>query len=206
MEHLLFPRQTEELEASSGFPLQIRHGVFVTHLQPGRRDQPPEAAVASSSKGDVSLPEGLLLYSRLESAIEFGQTAVGDRFSVVLDAQVKSKGVVQLPKGARLTGRVLQMERRQASTDYFAVVLELTEAETESVRGRIRARLVEAGNPARGNATVAKPGEPVRIGRIVVDTGARPAERAAGSLFYVIDSRLKLPRGFRMVWQTGPQE
>jgi hypothetical protein len=153
----------------------------------------------------VALPPGLSVELNLETPID--QTnAVGDPLAAVLAKAVREKnGGTLLPKGARFSGRITRIERRQQGALVYTVVgVTMENVEAPGVRAEFRGTLEDLGLsvnaqhylPFQGN-----PGAPLSIWTGVRHTTAPP--RLNEGVFYLRGDRLRIAKGMRMIWRTA---
>jgi hypothetical protein len=142
----------------------------------------PSAAPIRDGVVDRVLPAGLLLTIDLANSLT-NETAVGETVDGVIRTKVTDRGRVWIEPGARVLGRVRQMERHTDDGDYFVVALEFTEIESSAGRWRFFADMQDASRPEGIERSSGKdlPG----VGRFVVRS-----------------RRVELPKGFRTVWRT----
>jgi hypothetical protein len=111
------------------------------------------AATAPVSR--IELPAGLSLAIGLETPLDLEATQVGDLISGKVQADVKHKGRVAVPKGALVSGRVRRFEKYTGEAPYFVVGLEFSEVDFPGNRARFFAELEQITLPA-GAERVAK--------------------------------------------------
>ena len=121
----------------------------------------PPASVDSQALPveERDLPAGLNLDVRLETDIDSTSAASGDPVVAILQRDVKSKGQVLAPKGAKLRGRLVRLERGSSRAfDYYTVGLQFSILEFGNVRARTAAVV---GNIAGGlGISLLAPGRP----------------------------------------------
>ena|SRR5712671_89893 len=79
--------------------------------QPGPGGQPvssaaPAAPAAPSPQQLIDVPVGTMLEARLNESLSTKRNQAGDKFTAMLELPVTVNGVVAIPRGARVTGRV----------------------------------------------------------------------------------------------------
>ncbi|MBS1827728.1 MAG: hypothetical protein JST93_20615 [Acidobacteria bacterium] len=145
----------------------------------------------------IELPADLEPELELRTAIEPGVTAVGDAVEAIVTKDVKRKGVVYLPKGAKVTGRVWKLERLQSTTrtEWEAGLLFLRFSFDNSY-GEFHARLTPPfpGSTERHSAL-----ESVRVHTVVRD---EPVIDPRIGILNLKGERGKLPLGTRLNWRT----
>ncbi|MEX2300317.1 MAG: hypothetical protein WD733_05240 [Bryobacterales bacterium] len=171
-----------------------------------------DAAVESSlALEEFSLPAKTSLTVRLDAEINSESSVAGDRIQATLASEVKRDGVVLAPKGSLLIGRIRRLERFTDPKNHFIVGIEFTELQTPNRRARVAAELVhvtrfgglvdrfgeERVNYQRQGGGLAGQG----LERTTVESYGT-ASLPGTSELYVQASRLRIPRGLRMVWRT----
>jgi hypothetical protein len=174
--------------------------------------EPPDSTAGegpASRRQDFELPPGLSLTLRLDTAIEWGQAAVGDRIEATLQSAIKRDGKLLAAKGSKAVGRIRCLQRFTYPEDYFIVALELTELRTTAGSAPIRAELVDVvGVSGLVDHTVRRGGRTVLPGfRPARTVGPRLAraleERLPGTgEFHVWARRLRIQPGVVMLWKT----
>lgn len=160
----------------------------------------PDAAARAKPAAELRLPAGIELAMKLETPIRFETATVGDPIEARLSKGVKAGDLV-LPKDTLIAGRIRRLEQR-FDPDFFVVGFEFFAANPGDRRVVFSARLI---GPRR-NAPSAQQwvdGRMVRLlpeggGLDIDDTEMRPGIGA----FRVRGDRLRLSRGFRMMWET----
>jgi hypothetical protein len=160
---------------------------------------PPDSAAPAPAQPQLRLPAGVALALRLEHPITIGESAAGDPIVAQLDKAVRS-GVLTLPKGTRVLGRIRRLEQHFISPASILVGLQFFAA--EGPEGRITFSASLTGPRARPDITRVVNGrvetEPGATGVDIEDDGARTG---VGS-FRVPGKELRLQRGFRTLWKT----
>jgi hypothetical protein len=176
-----------------------RHYAVETSLSFDTSDKLP-ASSATRTQPDMELPSGVSLALRLEQPISVHDSAAGDPVVARLDKTVTS-GVIRLPKGTRVSGRIRHLEQhfqhRQTST---LVALQFFVAEGPNGRIKFRAHLI---GPRASSSEVKMVDNMPEItpGKSGLDIEDNETETGVGS-FHVSGRELRLPRGFRTIWET----
>ncbi len=145
-----------------------------------------ETSGSSAGVNRIELPAGLSLAIGLETALDLETARVGDLISAKVQSDVKHKGVVLVPKGAIISGRLRRLEKYTDDSAYFVVGLEFSELDFPGNRARFFAELQQITPPA-GTERIAK----------------MPTPRLPGvGTFSVTGNGLRLAAGLRMVWKT----
>jgi hypothetical protein len=147
-----------------------------------------EPSGSSARVSRVELPAGLMLTVGLETAVDLGTARVGDLVSGKLQADVKHKGEVIVPKGALVSGRLRRLEKYAEEQPYFVVGLEFTEVDFPGNRARFFADLQQVA-AASGSERIAR-----------MATSHLPGV----GVLWVRGGGLRLAAGLRMVWRTTP--
>jgi hypothetical protein len=156
-----------------------------------------------------SLPAGIEITVRLASPIA-SIAAVGAIIEgeVVKSAAPKGQKAI-IAAGARVRGRIRRMERYAEPTAHFVVAIEFTEVESEGIRYRFFADLVEMDSAPGVEHSIATSNEPsarrLRDGTDEIRTHhdlllLTPLPGVAS--FFFRGAKLDLPPGFRTVWKT----
>ena len=109
------------------------------------------ASASASSSGDTTasqspapaptpLPAGLHFRARIVTAIDSDTAAAGDPIEAVLRSPMHDKNRMQLaPAGAHLHGRLVNLEQRSASLDYFHVSIQFESIDVQGQAVPLRA-------------------------------------------------------------------
>ena len=165
----------------------------------------PAAVVAGQKPAASWLPAGIELDVKLENAITFESSAVGDSFTALLQSDIRS-GTFVASKATVLIGRVGRLEERFAPGHHFVVGLELLALRKDGAEVRCHARL---NGPAlkfdKRPESVGGFGDPQYMppiwdarGLEIDDTD--PA--AHFGVFRVRATKLKIAPGLHMIWRT----
>jgi len=119
---------------------------------------------------------------------------VGDPFTAEISKDVKLKGEVQIPKGARVTGRIMKVERAANSKQAWWIGLRLERLTFENKVAILNARLksptlINLSNMPREAFTT-------RVER----TG--PITEADENVVMVIATKVEFYPGMSMLWRT----
>ncbi len=167
-------------------------------------DPPPGLEPPKPEVREIELPDGLGVELRLETPVDSQTSFVGDPLRAVVARHVKKDGRILIPKGAAVTGRLTRLERLTAPASHYLVGFEFYAVEFGGVRAPFRAHLEQAGAAASW-----LPGGPLTLTGLPPDRRTtlvllEPASRRPGAaLLLARASRLQLPRGFTMLWNTS---
>ncbi len=145
----------------------------------------PPVESAAVVTPEIRLPRGAELTLQLTEVIDTGKAAVGDVVHAALHSDLKVRGQVLLPKGTKVTGRIVRLER---APDFTVLGLIFDEAESE----KAHAALDLTFEMAEGADVV---GRLVRWG---IRSPARPKE----GLVPLRPGPLRLGRDILLVWRT----
>ena len=155
-----------------------------------RFDEAPTADNSAPPKSVplVDLPPKLGLLTILETGINIAQASIGDPLRAVLleNAKIKKKSIV--PKGAVLSGRIVEVQRT-AAVPY--VTLQFTELEWPDGRSVFTAVLDSTAISPSGNAGLKRMG----------GEELPPALRAGG-VRLMLGSSSKIAAGLMLYWRT----
>jgi len=158
----------------------------------GDPDSTPAPAEVPPAVERVELPEGLIVYTTLAAKIETGKSAVGDPVTALVAADVKRKGQLLVPKGARVTGRLARIEKRHGGFEGFWIELRMETIEFGNKSGDFHGRLESAAGLTGY--------QPVMRGAGQMMVTAEEAPGVGG--FLVRGGKVELPVGLRMTWRT----
>jgi hypothetical protein len=149
-----------------------------------RFDLPDASAPAAGQPvRKVALPGGLAVSIELETAIDSETAHVGDLIRGHVAGDVLRKGgVVIIPKGAIVSGRIRGIERVRSTEPGFAVTLELAEVAWESTSAAFYAEFL----PERA--------DPGALARRAVIPGT--------GVLHFVGTQFHIGPGFQMHWRT----
>ena len=197
--------QSGELRTHEAQGWENRNQISFTHC----REYGVESVIRFDDVGDSSgstsasgsrftvLPPGLPLTLTLETAIEAATAHIGDLISARVDADVRVKGKVAVPKDAVVSGRLRRMEIHKEGWPYVLAGLEFTQIEFEGKQARFFAELEKVILPPGAEG-------PKRAGiRITGGPKVNDARDLPGvGVVSAMGSSLRLPHGTRMLWKT----
>ena len=161
-------------------------------------DDPPEEIEAPAPVESIELPGNLTMETVLETPVTPGKTARGDQLTATVLRDVKSKGLLVVPKGARLSGRFLGADKLSGRVTSVLFTLEFTEVEFANKRASLVAQLEDAGPLGAGYRVTV-----LQRRQEASDLEEKSALGRAELL--VQGNRLELMRGLRLVWRTKSQ-
>jgi hypothetical protein len=104
-------------------------------------DEAPTGKEAPKAPVTITLPGDLDLPIRLTTAIQHPLIAKGDRFEAEVTRDIKRKGEVVIPKGARVEGRIVEYVNFPGSDQLRVIGLRLDRITFENKQGVLSARL-----------------------------------------------------------------
>ena len=162
---------------------------------PVHREQPP-------------VPAGLTLHLRLGSPLN-ARTAVGERFSLIMEAETRSHGDTIIAKGAKVEGRVRWIESTECPSPCLALAIELLSVTTPDGTSRpVYASLRQVTPESKVSLDVTAAARK----RTTLPFGRQEPQLSALSLgmpkipgvgnFVVLTPDLRTPLDFSMTWTT----
>jgi len=101
----------------------------------------PPGEPATAPPRTFDLPENLTIPLRLSALIDTQSASVGDAVTAVVDADVKDRSRVWLPKGSVVHGRIRRLEHRRGNPDYMLLGIEFSEVDAGRDTAEFTARL-----------------------------------------------------------------
>ncbi len=160
----------------------------------------PVAAAADMSKPAqvIELPSGLILEADLETPISSESAAVGDPVTAMIHRPSKQHGVVMIPKGALIHGRVTLLRRQNNGRPFFVLGMDFDEVEFPGAVAKVHMVLDQIVSV---NGMVTMPG----ANRFGTRTQYPELDPALGSVVFVKGDNFRLARGLGMIWRTAPE-
>lgn len=167
-------------------------------------EPPPAPPPAPKPPPLIELPAGLSLTVQLNSEIDSRRAAVGDPVTALLERDARWKGRLLARKGARVAGRLVQLERRwtrssRGQQGYFLVGIEFDKLESDLGRAEFRAQLEDVG-PVFAPGISVDSSRPLIVGRSSNPAGSGITPRPGTGLFLVRGDSVRLAQGLRMTW------
>lgn len=161
-------------------------------------DDPREEIEAPAPVEFIELPGDLTVEAVLETPVTLGKSARGDQLVATVLRDVKRKGLVVVPKGARVSGRFLGAEKLSGRVTRVLFTLEFTEVEFANKRASLVAQLEDAGPLGAGYR--------VAVLQHRGDSSNSDESPSSGQAKLLVQgTRLDLMRGLRLVWRTRSQ-
>jgi hypothetical protein len=159
-------------------------------------EAPSSSSEEKRPKTEVKLESDLEVEVKLETAIETGVSAVGDEVRGVVARNVTKKGVVIIPKGAMVSGRILKLLRRSMhGSVVWSAGIRLTRVEFGDQYAELHLRLMASQMLAQFPATTGWRG----VKEI-------PQEDTSGDtrigILYISGEKGRISPGFRTQWIT----
>jgi hypothetical protein len=182
-----------------------------TKLLTGNADDVP-LKVEQAPRPPNALPGGLDIRLRLESPINVKTASVGDSIVAVVDSDVKDGKRILIPKGARVSGRVRRLERRDSLPEYVLAGLEFSDVAAGEESWRFIARL-QSIDTMDGIATEHRDRKEARIVNQPhgVGTGGTIETKISESFdtplagvgyLYLSADTVNIPAGLHMRWKS----
>ncbi len=165
-------------------------------------EAPAETAAPAGPAAPVELPAGLDVEMALEGPLDSAKLAIGDPVRAVAVRDTKKDGKVRLPKGARFTGRITRIEKRQTSFEFLVVGLCLDRVEFEGRRGAFHGKLQGAGITDRYFVPFADGvGQPLTIFNNLRQAPFLMPQPDEG-VFLIRGGHQKIQKSVRLLWRT----
>lgn len=145
---------------------------------------PPAAPPPPPKPNTVTLPAGTLVNVRLQERLSSEQNQAGDTFFATVDQPVVIDGFIIADRGARVEGRVTELERSGKVKGLARLVLELTKLNTsDGQKVNIRTASFERKAESSGKSDAAKVGIGAAIGAAIgaIAGGGKGAAAGAGA-------------------------
>ncbi|BDC51126.1 hypothetical protein F183_A34420 [Bryobacterales bacterium F-183] len=142
---------------------------------------------------EVVLPKDKMFAIDLGQRLRWGQNQTGDEINATLVSDFKYKDAILLPKGSKVTGRILRFQQDRA--------LQAMEVEFTAIEGGGRRAVFHASinQPAAPGAIAPRGAPGTRIGRnSTIVAGPKPGTFTVLAYSQMLD----LPKGFRIAWIT----
>ena len=167
---------------------------------PGEPTNPAKAA-------ELTLPAGLDVNLILETGINTETSAVGDRVTAKVFADVKRNRAVVIPKGAIATGRITALERGTQPRTHYLLSLRFPWLVFGTRRAEFLARLEAVTSPTGASTyqtgSLRIPYSPASIAYLSLSS----SEQKPGlGVLRLLGDRVQLVPGLRMIWRTETKE
>lgn len=155
----------------------------------------------------VNLPAGLKLEIELSRPLEGEGAAVGDTIEARLSHAANGAGGILFPKGSAVTGHLTRVQKRRTRFgDFWVVGITFALVEAGGRRAEFRASLENLQvSGSQYYLPFSFHSDSFRAFWPGLQEQPPPKAPVAGEgVVFVKGSRLRLPAGFRMLWQTLP--
>ncbi|MCP5113010.1 MAG: hypothetical protein GY953_19455 [bacterium] len=160
-------------------------------------EPPPLEETAPVEAEIIKLPTGLLLNLKLDAGFQAGETMVGDVVTATVRSRVRRKKEVIVPKGARVVGRLVHLNKMEGRVEYYTLAIRLDTLEFDNKRAPLSVELESVGSPFGGGASMNPnfPGATIEVNPHIED-------QPNVGVFYVQTGRLSVSPGLAMQWRT----
>lgn len=158
--------------------------VFKAEIPPPPPPSTPAKAVEPPKPNTVTIPAGTTLTVRVQETLDSEKNQAGDAFQAVLDAPLVVDGFVIAEKGARVEGRLSEVDRSGRVKGVARMVLELNKLNTsDGQRVEIRTENFEKKADSSKKSDAAKVGIGAAIGAAIgaIAGGGKGAAVGAGA-------------------------
>jgi hypothetical protein len=158
-----------------------------------------ESTVADSAqRKPLALPLGLQIELALDSPIEHGEHAVGDKIQATVRTDVRTDvrhhRDTLIPKGSIATGRILRMQRELMEEPVYSITLKFDQIQGKDFVAPLSLRLLRTDPSSAIPLDLLRRRYPTR--KVIEVPVADP------NGFLRFTDHLKLPRGFVTIWET----
>lgn len=165
-------------------PPQQQQSVFIAEVPPPPPPSTPAKAPEPAKPNTVTIPAGTNLTVRLQETLNSEKNQAGDTFTAVLDAPLIVDGFVIADKGARVDGRLSEVDRSGRVKGVARMVLELNKLNTsDGQRVEIRTENFEKKAESSKKQDAVKVGVGAAIGAAIgaIAGGGKGAAVGAGA-------------------------
>ncbi len=169
---------------------------------------PREELAEPAKTTEISLPARISVPIKLKTEIDSGQALAGDLVEGIIDADLKDRQILLVPKGSLITGRLRRMEKYSDPSPYFLVSIEFDDIEFPTHHARFFGtfKSLESDVPGFGWFVAWAKSTNKTLDHDTLYTTTRETEHLPDvpgvGIFFMQGSSFRLPRGMRMVWQT----
>jgi len=141
----------------------------------------PEQRVNATSSGGT-VPTGSVLMVRMIDGVDSAENKAGDTFRASLDEDLAVDGVIIIPKGADVTGKLVEVKEAGRLTGKSELKLELTEIFVNNTDYALVTGEYGVAGEGRGKDTAMKVGGGAAIGAVIgaIAGGGKGAAIGAG--------------------------
>jgi hypothetical protein len=150
----------------------------------GEAEASPETLPAKPEV--VRLPAGLKVEVDLTTGVDVATAAIGDPIAARVHSDVKKGGVVLIPRGATLSGRLTRIDKRgDAIGPYYVIGLRFSSLKFGNTKSAFTGRLEDVGFGTM---------------KYYIESGSDTSPEE--SLLFARPAQVVLPVGVRMAWRT----
>jgi hypothetical protein len=165
------------------------------------------AAPPRAAKEPSPLPRGLTLLLRLASPLT-AHSAIGERISATVDAEIRSRGTIIVQKGSAVSGRVRWTETTTCPSPCLAMAIELLTVQgTDGAAHPVYASLQDVGPESKVRKDIERVSESVdrlslgSVRQTSIQSIRLPEIPGVGT-FFVLTPELATPPDMLMTWTT----
>ncbi|BDC50831.1 hypothetical protein F183_A31470 [Bryobacterales bacterium F-183] len=177
-------QQTAVVTPPPTTPPEPSPSVFRAEVPPPPPPSTPAKVVEPPKPNTVTIPAGTTLTVRVQETLNSERNQTGDNFQAVLDAPLIVDGFVIAEKGARVEGRINEVDRAGKVKGVARMVLELNKLNTsDGQRVEIRTENFERKGESSKKGDAAKVGIGAAIGAAIgaIAGGGKGAAVGAGA-------------------------
>jgi hypothetical protein len=143
---------------------------------------PPATAPQPDTSQKYTIPAGTRILVRMIDSVDSSRNRVGDRFRASLEANLESDGIVVVPRGTEVVGRLAEAKEAGHLSGHSDLKLELTDLRVGDDLVPIVTGEYELAGKNRGGNTAAKTVGGAAIGAVIgaIAGGGRGAAIGAG--------------------------
>jgi hypothetical protein len=163
-------------------------------------DQTTDTQVDRPPTKGIELPLGVQIPIALAADIKADTAAVGDAIEGIVNSNVKMRGTLLVPKGAKAHGRIVWLRKQANANPMWVVGLEFSEIWFGNTSARFRGRLTEVASGHQGISLT-----PPTMTRMFGVKAMTISEIEVGNMPGLLFARMGpvvLPKGLFMTWRT----
>jgi hypothetical protein len=158
---------------------------------------PATAAEARARLAPLLIPPDIRIESRLQTELDSASLAIGDQFDAIVTRPVRHNGVVVVPRGARILGRVARLERPGKPYGCIGVVLQPETIEFQGREGPFRADQVLPPQPEYRTRDILQ-------GPTSVPDRFCPIPPEPGRAMVLVNTQhFQVAQGYSIMWRTA---
>jgi hypothetical protein len=156
------------------------------------------AEAPAAPPAPAALPDNILIDSALETEVDSARVAIGDPFVAQVTNAVHHDGEILVPKGARIHGRIVAIQRTDHPYPCVELVLRADWIEFGGREGKLVAEQALRSRPERPAQRTAMLGQVTQM----PDSACRLPTVTGAAMLFVHSDRFHLPDGFPITWRT----